>query len=214
MNLAIFYDTETTGLIARNERRTSPNQPHLVQLAAKLVDLDTRNTIQSVDIITVPHDFEIPPQTSAIHGITTEYALNVGTFTEKQASTMFLQMMARARVRIAHNQKFDEEIMQIVFHRYLEGQAYLQAPMLMGVTEAQCTADLATPILKLPLTPEMIKQGRSTESGYKRASLRESYLHFTGKEIVNAHTAMADVDACMAVYFAIEDLNADKEGSL
>ena len=45
MNTAIFFDTETTGLPLFKEHSEHPSQPHIVQLAACLVDLDTRKTI-------------------------------------------------------------------------------------------------------------------------------------------------------------------------
>ncbi|MFO1465834.1 MAG: hypothetical protein U1F35_05245 [Steroidobacteraceae bacterium] len=64
----------------------------------------------------------------------------------------------------------------------------------------ECTQKLATPILKLPPTARMRAYGRHH---YKSANLGEAYQHFTGKPLENAHSAMADVRACMAVYFAI-----------
>lgn len=48
----------------------------------------------------------------------------------------------------------------------------------------------------------MLSVGRSH---YKTANLTEAYRHFTGLDMENAHSAMADVRACMAVYFAIKD---------
>ncbi len=39
---------------------------------------------------------------------------------------------------------------------------------------------------------------------HKSANLSEAYRFFTGLELVNAHSAMADVQACAAVYFAIK----------
>lgn len=41
MNAALFYDNETNGLPLFKEPSNHPGQPHIVQLAAVLVDLDT-----------------------------------------------------------------------------------------------------------------------------------------------------------------------------
>lgn len=46
MKTALFYDTETTGLPLSEH----PDQPHIVQLAAILVDLDTRREIASMAV--------------------------------------------------------------------------------------------------------------------------------------------------------------------
>ena len=42
MNIALFYDTETTGLPLYDQPSDDPRQPHIVQVGAILVDLDTR----------------------------------------------------------------------------------------------------------------------------------------------------------------------------
>jgi DNA polymerase-3 subunit epsilon len=39
----------------------------------------------------------------------------------------------------------------------------------------------------------------------KSANLGEAYEFFTGKKLENAHSALADVDACITVFFAIRD---------
>jgi DNA polymerase-3 subunit epsilon len=39
---------------------------------------------------------------------------------------------------------------------------------------------------------------------FKTASLGEAYRNFTGKELEGAHSARADVNGCMEVYFAIK----------
>lgn len=194
--LALFYDTETTGLPLFNEPSEDPRQPHIVQLAASLVDLSTRQTIASLDVIVRPDGWVIPDEVSAIHGITTERALAVGV-PEEVALRLFISLYA-ARRRIAHNEQFDARIIRIGLMRYDCGLD----PDVWKAGQSACTQILSTPILKLPPTEKMRKAGRFH---HKSANLGEAYKFFTGNELVNAHTALADVQACMAVYFAITE---------
>jgi DNA polymerase-3 subunit epsilon len=71
---ALFFDTETTGLPLFHEPSEDPRQPHLVQLAAVLVDIDTRKTLGSLDLTIAPDGWEIPDDVVKIHGITNEHA--------------------------------------------------------------------------------------------------------------------------------------------
>lgn len=195
MNTAIFYDTETTGLPLFHEPSEDPRQPHIVQLAACLVDLDTRAAIASMDVIVRPAGWEIPDDVAKIHGITTEHARDVGV-SEDIALGMFRELH-RDRLRIAHNQTFDARIIRIALMRYTDqatADAWKAGPF-------ECTQQLATPILKLPPTEKMRAAGRNH---YKSANLGEAYKHFTGHELNGAHRAMNDVLACKAVYFAIK----------
>lgn len=202
MNLALFYDSETTGLPDFKAPSEAPHQPHIVQLAACLVDLDTRNTIASMDVITYPDGWTIPDEVAAIHGITTEHASLVGV-PEKMAIEMFLQLWAGpGRVRIAHNEQFDARILRIGMKRFIDKpDDALPTSDIWKAGESNCTARLATPICQIQPTAKMEKAGFNK---FKTANLREAYLHFTGKELENAHSAMADVQGCMAVYFAIK----------
>lgn len=52
----------------------------------------------------------------------------------------------------------------------------------------------------------MIAAGRRH---HKSANLGEAYKHFTGNELAGAHNALVDVQACMAVYFAIKGPKAE-----
>lgn len=42
----------------------------------------------------------------------------------------------------------------------------------------------------------------------KNPSLAESYKHYTGKDLVGAHSALIDAQACAEVYFAINRVTA------
>lgn len=199
MTTAIFFDTETSGLPLFSEPSEHPAQPHIVQLAACLVDLDTRKTLASMDVIIKPDGWTIPDEVAAIHGITTEKAMDLGVH-EDLALEMFMGMWA-GRLRIAHNESFDARIIRIAQHRFTTVCDDQQRDnWKAGKTE--CTQILSTPILKLPPTAKMRAAGRNH---HKSANLGEAYKFFTGKDLVDAHSAMADVQACMAVYFAIKD---------
>ena len=197
MRLAVFFDTETTGLPLFSEPSEHPGQPHIVQLAACLVDLDTRNTIASMDVIIQPDGWTIPDEVAAIHGITTEHALAVGV-PAKLALQLFLNL-AMGRKRIAHNEQFDARLVRIALLRHFNPEVAEE----WKAGKSECTQILATPLVKAPPTAKMKAAGRHH---FKSANLGESVLHFTGKPLENAHSAMADVQGCMAVYFAVQDL--------
>lgn len=197
--LALFYDTETTGLPLFSEPSEHPGQPHMVQLAAALVDLDTRKTISSIDLVICPDNWSIPAEVAAIHGITTELAEHVGV-PEEAALGLFLDLWMCSSVRIAHNESFDARIIRIAQHRHDEG-----AMDEWKAGPAECTAKLATPIVRCPPTEKMRAAGRNH---FKTPNLTEAHTHLLGKPFDGAHSAMADVQACIAVYFAMRDLGA------
>ena len=196
MNIALFYDTETTGLPLFSEPSEDPRQPHIVQLAAALVDVDTRKTIASIDTIIRPDGWSIPDEVSAIHGITTEHAMDVGV-SESMAVGMLLELWREGdRTRIGHNEQFDARILRIALMRHDEPLADR-----WKAGAAECTARMATPICALPPTAKMRAANRNH---FKTPNLGEAYAALCGGNLTGAHRAMADVQGCMAVYFAIK----------
>lgn len=195
MNIALAFDTETTGLPLFKEPSEHPDQPHIVQLAAVLVDLDSRRELACMDVIVKPDGWTIPAEVSAIHGITTEQALDVG-IPESTALEMLLALWAQ-RKRIAHNEPFDARIVRIACMRHAPEFA---DPWKAG--KAECTQQLSTPILNLPPTDKMKAAGFKKP---KSANLSEAYEFFTGRKLEGAHSAMADTRACLDVYLAIKD---------
>jgi DNA polymerase-3 subunit epsilon len=194
MNLALAYDTETTGLPLFKEPSEHPGQPHIVQLGALLVDLDTRIVHSSLDVIIQPDGWEIPEEVAAIHGITTERALDVG-IPEPKAVDMLISMWRMVACRLGHNEQFDARIVRIALMRHFGetvADEWKSGP-------AKCTQLISTPILKLPPTEKMRKAGFLK---HKSANLGEAYQHFMGKPLENAHSAMADARAALDVFFA------------
>lgn len=195
MKPVAFFDTETTGLPLFREPSEHPDQPHIVQLGATLVDIDTWRTLATIDVMCKPAGWTIPDEVAAIHGITTEMAGDLGV-PEALAVEMLLDLVGD-RLRVAHNEQFDARIVRIACKRYFEPH---QADAWKDGA-AECTAQLATPILQLPPTEKMKRAGFNK---FKTANLGEAYKFFTGKDLEGAHSALVDVHACMAVYRAIK----------
>ena len=194
MNLVCAYDTETTGLPDWKNPSDSHHQPHLVQLAAILADEDTGKVISTLDLIIQPDGWEIPQEVTDIHGITNEIANEVGV-NEMDAVALFLQMVGSAK-RLAHNRTFDLRIIRIATKRYFPENVQEK---WAEKENHDCTMMMAKPIM------QMEPKGRY---GYKSPKLSEAYQHFMGKELQDAHSAIADARACLDIYFAMKGLTS------
>jgi len=194
MNLVCAYDTETTGLPDWKNPSDSHHQPHLVQLAAILADEDTGKVISTLDLIIQPDGWEIPQEVTDIHGITNEIANEVGV-NEMDAVALFLQMVGSAK-RLAHNRTFELRIIRIATKRYFPENVQEK---WAEKENHDCTMIMAKPIM------QMEPKGRY---GYKSPKLSEAYQHLMGKELQDAHSAIADARACLDIYFAMKGLTS------
>jgi DNA polymerase-3 subunit epsilon len=204
------YDTETSGLPLFDLPSDHPGQPHIVQLAALVVDPSTRAEVAVMNRIVRPDGWVIPDEVAKIHGITQERAMDEG-IPEVEAVEEFLAMWKPegedVLERIAHNESFDARILRIAIKRYIDPR---NPALTLPVSDywkqgkAHCTARLSTPILKLPPTAKMLAARRHH---HKTANLGEAFKHFMGKDLEGAHDAIVDVRACADVWFAIQALN-------
>lgn len=190
MSLLFFYDTETSGLPDWKSPSEAEHQPHIVQAAGAIVDSESRETIASVELIAKPDGWVIPDEVAAIHGITTERALQLGV-PEREVLTAMLGLWNRCEFRVAHNEQFDARILRIAMKRNpdLFEESFVES---FRVAPSYCTMRRSTPIVRLPRN--------------KWPKLTEAHQHFFGRSFDDAHSAMADVRACIAVYFAIQDM--------
>lgn len=197
MALAVFYDTETTGLPRADLPLGHPYQPHLVQVAALLVDLDTRLVVSTLDVLVHPAGWTITDEATAIHGITHEMASDAGV-QEAVACRLLLQLCA-GRLRVGHNERFDATIVATALIRYCG----FVAPYQWGSSPKFCTMAAAKPIMKLPASQRLIDEGRGHE--FKDPRLSEAYSFFCGLPMTGAHNARMDARATMEVFFALRD---------
>jgi DNA polymerase-3 subunit epsilon len=190
MRLILAYDSETTGLPIWKEPSEYPDQPHMTELSALLVDEDTREVLERMDVLIRPDGWVIPDDIVALNGITTEQALAEG-IPEAEALDRFLALHAKVTSqRVAHNESFDARIMRIAIKRYLDdatADAFKAAPSF-------CTMWTAKPVCRMP---------QVGKGGIKLPTLSEAYKFFTGLDLVDAHRAGPDVEACLAVYYAL-----------
>lgn len=181
-------DCETTGLPDYNLRARDVRQPHIVSLAALLCD-DSGNILEQYEAIAKPDGWSIPPELTAIHGISNEHALKVG-IPEKEILVKALAMIRAGQMFVAFNEMFDRFIIRCGLRRYdlmqdSEDAAWKSMPR-------RCAMKPMVNICKLPFP-----NGRK---GWKYPRLQEAYKHAFGKEFEGAHNALADLLATRELY--------------
>ncbi len=185
----LFFDTETNGLWRRDLEATNVEQPHLVQLAAQLVDEDEK-VVNQCSMIIQPEGWSIPKEAEDIHGISNEKASKYGV-PLISALSVFNSMASCAHTLVAHNLSFDLQIIARDFS-YLK-KSFRQPKNL------HCTMMSTKDIIKL----------ESDFDDYKFPKLEETYKHFFNISYFDWHDALADVQVCRIIYFHL--VNKDIE---
>lgn len=163
----LFFDTETTGFIDKKLSLDDERQPKLLQLAAILAD-DKLKIIGSMSCY-INHgcEVEISDGAFAVNGITNDM-LQIFGVPLNVALSIFEAFERVSAANVAHNLKFDKEIMLCSGYKWSSN------------TEI-CTCDMA-------------------KENYGFGKLGEVYKHLIGKDLVKAHSAMADAKACMDIF--------------
>lgn len=187
--LVLLYDAETSSMIDWRNPSGGEQQPHIVELYAALADAESGHIVDELHALVKPEGWTFHPEAVAVHGITEERATLEGQ-PEALVFTRFLQMHARAKERVGHNESFDARIMRIAHKRYRDdeaAEAFKAAP-------AFCTMRAMTDHCKLP----------GKRGGYKFPTLSEAYQHFFGRPLEGAHGAKSDALAAGKLYFALK----------
>uniref|UniRef100_A0A6C0JVI3 Exonuclease domain-containing protein n=1 Tax=viral metagenome TaxID=1070528 RepID=A0A6C0JVI3_9ZZZZ len=173
MRLLVF-DTETTGL----PKFRSPaieganNWPHIVSISWIVLETDTNTEITRKNFLVKPRNWIIPPESTAVHGITHAHAMEHGLDLEYVLHT-FLNEPCDAWV--AHNLEFD---MNVVIHGYIWDLRHVHTPI---PARKYCT----------------MKLGRIVCGVDKYPKLTELYAYTFGCPPPNPsmlHTSMYDVE--------------------
>ena len=192
MSIILPYDTETTGIPSSKKALTDPSQPHLVSLSALQVEPTTGRIQQSTSKMVKPKGWEWPADHPAaqIHGLTVEECTAYGD-DEKSVLDEFLHLWFAGEspaILVAHNLKFDRDIIAIALARYYPGEATLlktwqDSPGVCTMQENKERVD-----------------ARNVKGGKKLPNLKETYRHFTGEDLERHHSANADAVAVYQIY--------------
>lgn len=177
----LFFDTETTGLPKNPKAPTSDldNWPRIVQIAYLLYD-NNGNLIVSEDFIIKPEGFEIPLESSKIHGISTERALLEG----KQIINIlkrFTEFVQKSDFLVGHNIFFDKKVV---------GSEYLRNGLedSLQYKKKICTMSGATKHFKGWIT------------------LSELHKRLFGSDFEEAHNASNDIQATAKCFWELRKL--------
>jgi DNA polymerase-3 subunit epsilon len=182
-----FFDTETTDLLEKH--------PHIVQLGLLLTS-GGREVASFHTLIDPEGQWEVPEQSTRVHGITTEMCLDTG-IPIRDALMVFEQFAYMAGRLVAHNYEFDSAVIDLELKRLgRQGNYYNDVRQL-------CTMKAATPICQIPFA----SGGRGNKK-FKYPKLNEAYRHFTKHEMQDAHTAYGDVRACRTVFQYLQNAGA------
>lgn len=194
----LIYDTETNGLPLWKQPSDHPDQPHLVQLAFGIYASDGKE-LEFYNRLIRPAGWTISEEMTAIHGISQARAEEEGIAESMAIDALYLAM-ARAVMRVAHNESFDLRIARIALLR-----AGYQRPLVEAI-EAQpafCTCEKSKSIVNLPPSPAMKAKGMNMP---KSPKLAECITHFFKEDMQGAHNAEHDVRACARVFFHLRTL--------
>ena len=180
---ALIFDTETTGMVQFRKPPEDPSQPDLIQLGMLLVDTgDWSAKARHSMLVQLNEGVTIDPGAKEAHGISEEDCARYGV-APVVAGSLFNQICMQADIIVAHNLSFDTSIMKTALFRLGN------KPNRMDGRQHVCTKEASTDVLKLP-----------GKYGYKWPTLAEAYRHYTGEEVVGAHDALVDTEACLQVF--------------
>lgn len=184
METFLFLDTETTGF-KKSGSLIQKGQGRVCQIAMILAD-ETGRKLAEFQSLIKPNDWDLDGATENYYGLSyadcEEYGVPHEAFME-----MYFRLGLRDGVQIvAHNSSFDQGMMEIetaYYHRRQNQSEIFQ----YHNPNWYCT---------------MKKNTHISHNG-KWPKLDATLKHYTGKDLIDAHDAMADTKACMEIFFAM-----------
>ena len=188
----LVFDIETTGLPKdmKGDIKDSSNWPHIVQLSWLVYDDAIKSIVSLHDhIIKLSDNKQIPIESTNIHGITNEKMLNEGV-SINLILPIFLKDFKDCQILVAHNIKFDINIIQAELFRNFKIN-----PLQDHNKIEYCTMKYGKSITKI------WKQSKYYDGLYlKPPRLSELHEKLFATTPTNLHNSMVDVWACFRCF--------------
>lgn len=192
--LIIVFDTETTNKWDFQAPWNDPKQPDLVQLGYKVFTKERQCVMEGGFLVDTSEreGFQMSPEAQNVHGISVKNLRLYGVAPEKAAET-FLDWCEKSFLRVAHNQDFDEKIIDSFMFR-----TGFTPDSWKSTNQPFCTMKSTTPICKIPHPKGW--------NSYKWPSLQEAYAKLVDpRGFKGAHDALVDVNACADIFWTLKD---------
>lgn len=198
----LFFDTETTGLLPKNE---GDPIPHIIQLSFILYDVQTNMVIEKFDeYVRVGKEVAISEEVTRITGITREKC-DRGVAIEK-CLYAFRDCYKRADLLVAHNIQFDMAVIRCEIQRFVSvlfkfeesiDDAMDFVNMFKRDKRTYCTMMKNVKLCDIRATPE------SKYPKYPKLTELYGKLYTTESLPTTMHNSMTDVLVCMRCYMKI-----------
>jgi DNA polymerase III epsilon subunit-like protein len=191
----LVFDTETTGLPKSRAKAVHQknNWPHIVSISWLVLETDTNEIVSKKSYVVKPNGWDIPQQSTNIHGISKDFAEKNGT----PLSVVMEDFMNEHRdMIVAHNLEFDENVVVNAMYWDLGVNTFFEFRK-----PKYCTMVMSTDMCRLP---------SNFGWEYKRPRLSELYEHvFREKPILaQLHGSMYDAKILADILIASPVLRA------
>ena len=191
----LFLDCETSGLPISSNRNVPAKQvynwPHIVQLSWILQDAEG-NHMNTGDFIIRPSGYEISAESTAIHGISQEKAMNEGEYI-CDVLRVLKRDIDRCEAIVCHNAAFDLKVLEASYIRCKVGSKIDKKRKICTMQHPDIVKFCAVPF------PTPSKYPNS-KRGYKWPKLTELYHKCFDMNFPNAHNSLCDVRATRDCY--------------
>ena len=195
MSLILVFDVETTGLLPK--AGSSEPKPHIIQFSFILYDADKRTVAESHNhYISVGPEVAISPKITELTGITREMCDTKG-IPIVEALIQFERLYKKADNVVAHNFRFDSEMIRIEVER--NGRIG-DFTLFDKVHDAKCgRVQVCTMMGSVHVCNIMVEQpGRKPYP--KWPTLLELHRHLFATTPANLHNAIVDVLVCLRCF--------------
>lgn len=204
----MIFDTETTGFLK--------SKPYIVSICYFIYAITSNDNETTVNLlhkayyIVKPHNdaYEIPKESTNVHGITTKFARTNGITNECLVQRLH-EIFDSYHIDeiVAHNLEFDIGVLSLQLNRFDKGDQNGHFLLdKIGDIDGFCTCHSGSDITKI----EFKSKFKTSKHKYKIPKLKELFIFYFPNNKFEEHNAESDTYACARCYFKMRyDIDID-----